>query len=177
MLTPPSTMMPTRRTWLIAILLSPLAGGKAGAQNPADSSATGERGACSVASILDERPGADSGARSAPAAAVSTPSGGRAAIRLLASVSAREVRFAAQPHVRIRLCNATLDSVRVLERRNLPKPVQVGTTYRNVYVAVEILGHVAAHCVRDAVGGSSSRAATCAQLDSGRTGVPARRAP
>jgi len=68
-------------------------------------------------------------------------------IRLFAAVSAKEVRFAAQPRIRVRLCNGALDSLHVLERRNLPSPVQVGTTYRDVYVAVEILGHLNALCL------------------------------
>jgi hypothetical protein len=74
-------------------------------------------------------------------------------IRLFASVSASEVRFAAQPRIRVRLCNGGLDSAHVLERRNLPSPVQVGTTYRNVYVAVEILGHLNALCLSGLVTG------------------------
>jgi hypothetical protein len=40
-----------------------------------------------------------------------------------------------------------MDSVHVVERRNLPDPVVVGHTYRNVYVAVEIFGRVNADCI------------------------------
>src|SRR5690242_12133242 len=80
-------------------------------------------------------------------------SSGNADIILRASVSAREVRFASQPHVSIRLCGGTLDSVRVLERRNLPTPVVAGTTYRDVYVAIEILGHLASNCIANTITG------------------------
>jgi len=74
-------------------------------------------------------------------------------IRLFAAVSAREVRFAAQPRIRVRLCNGAIDSLHVLERRNLPSPVRVGTTYRDVYVAVEMLGHLNAMCLSGLVTG------------------------
>jgi len=74
-------------------------------------------------------------------------------IRLFAAVSAKEVRFATQPHIRVRLCNGALDSLHVLERRNLPSPVRAGTTYRDVYVAVEILGHLNALCLSGLITG------------------------
>jgi hypothetical protein len=70
-----------------------------------------------------------------------------AAIVLYAAASAREVRFASQPQIRVRLCGAITDSVRIIERRNLPDPVQPGVTYRDVYIAVEILGHLNAECL------------------------------
>lgn len=86
------------------------------------------------------------------------------AIALLASAEAREVRFSREPRIRVRLCGG-LDSVRVVERRNLPRPVVAGQTYRNVYVAVEILGRLDAEClaerlgVRDAAGGTGGACA------------------
>lgn len=70
------------------------------------------------------------------------------ALRLIASVQAEEVRFARQPKICVRLHgDAQLDSVRIVGRRNIQSPVVVGTTYRNVYVAVEILGHLNAQCI------------------------------
>lgn len=69
-------------------------------------------------------------------------------VRLLASVQAQEVRFARQPTICVRLRgDARLDSVHVVARRNIRSPVVVGATYRDVYVAVEILGHLDAQCV------------------------------
>jgi hypothetical protein len=65
-----------------------------------------------------------------------------AAISIFAAVSAREVRFAKQPTIKVTLAHGTIDSIRVLERRNLPEPVQPGATYRDVYVSVEILGRI-----------------------------------
>jgi hypothetical protein len=103
-----------------------------------------------------------------------------------ASVSAREVRFASQPRVSIRLCGGTLDSIRILERRNLPSPVVAGTTYRDVRVAIEILGHLNASCItRGLTGGRAGAPGTasdpCAALgirDSARaTRAPQRRPP
>ena len=85
-------------------------------------------------------------------------------VRLLASVHADEVRFAAQPRICVRLRgDAQLDSVHVVERRNIRSPVAVGTTYRDVYVAVEILGHLNAQCISARITGQPATGA-CASL-------------
>jgi hypothetical protein len=81
-------------------------------------------------------------------------------IILLASVSARSVRFNSEPRISVRLCGG-FDSVRVVERRNLPERVVPGVTYRDVYVAVEILGHIYADCLRDALTGAAPRGQPC----------------
>jgi hypothetical protein len=66
---------------------------------------------------------------------------------LFASLSAREVRFDRPPRdIRVRLCWGS-DSLRVVQRRNLPSPVQAGVSYRDVSVAVEILGRINAECL------------------------------
>jgi hypothetical protein len=74
-----------------------------------------------------------------------------------------ELRFNRQPNVRVRLCFGG-DTLRVLSRQNLPSPVVAGTTYRNVYVAVELLGRVNAQCLADRIGvgsgGSAARTQT-----------------
>src|SRR6185436_12011122 len=88
------------------------------------------------------------GAQSAPAAPVDT---GRVAVRIFAEASAREVKFSAQPELRVRLAGG-LDSIHVIERRNLPSPIVMGTTYRDVYVAVEIFGRVNADCIARQLG-------------------------
>ena len=75
---------------------------------------------------------------------------GAADILLLASVQANEVRFATQPRVRVRLCWAG-DTLTVVRRDNLPTPVVAGTTYRNVFVAVELLGRLNAECLIDRI--------------------------
>ena len=83
---------------------------------------------------------------------------GAADIVLLVGVHADEVRFAKQPNVRVRLCWGG-DTVRVVQRDNLPSPVVAGTTYRNVYVAVELVGRVNAECLSNMLGvGNSARA-------------------
>ena len=74
-----------------------------------------------------------------------------------ADVSAREVRFAKQPELRVTLVGGTLDSVRVLERRNLPERVQPGVTYRDVYIAVEIVGKLHAQCLAERITGAGLR--------------------
>lgn len=82
---------------------------------------------------------------SAEAGAQDTTSGPAIVIR--AGVSAREIRFGTQPSLRVVLANGSIDSIRVLERRNLPQPIQPGVTYRDVYIAVEILGRLNAECI------------------------------
>lgn len=67
---------------------------------------------------------------------------------ILASVTADEVRFAKSPQICVRLTgDARFDTLRIVGRRNLSSPVVAGTSYRNVYVAVEILGHLNADCI------------------------------
>ena len=76
---------------------------------------------------------------------------GAADVLLLVGVHADEVRFASQPRVRVRLCWGG-DTVRVVQRDNLPSPVVPGTTYRNVYIAVELLGRINAECLAERIG-------------------------
>ena len=73
-------------------------------------------------------------------------------VLLRAAVSARELRVNGVPKAQVRLLGCELaDSVRVLERRNLPSPLAPGT-YRDVFVAVEILGYLDAHCLLSRLG-------------------------
>jgi hypothetical protein len=67
---------------------------------------------------------------------------------IVASASAREVRFESEPraHVRLNGC-AVLDTVIVTERTNLPDPVEPGVTYRDVRVGIEIRGWLDVQCV------------------------------
>ena len=76
---------------------------------------------------------------------------GNPTLHLLVGVEAAEVRFAKQPQVRVRLCWGG-DTLRVIRRENIPSPVVAGTTYRNVYVAVELIGRVNAECLSNAIG-------------------------
>lgn len=82
---------------------------------------------------------------------------GPADVILLVGVHADEVRFAAQPHVRVRLCWGG-DTLRVVQRDNLPSPIVPGTTYRNVYIAVELVGRLNAQCLSDLIGVGNSSA-------------------
>jgi hypothetical protein len=68
------------------------------------------------------------------------------------------VRFAKQPHVRVRLCWGG-DTLRVVQRDNLPSPIVVGTTYRNVYVAVELVGRLNGECLANVLGVGNPQAA------------------
>jgi hypothetical protein len=76
---------------------------------------------------------------------------GQGDVILLVGIHADEVRFAKQPHVRVRLCWGG-DTLRVVQRDNLPSPIVPGTTYRNVYIAVELVGRVNAECLADKLG-------------------------
>jgi hypothetical protein len=104
---------------------------------------------------------------------------GRPDIVLWVGVHADEVRFATQPHVRVRLCWGG-DTLRVVQRTNIPSPVVAGTTYRNVYVAVELVGRLNGECLANAiavgtrVGAAPPRAATTPAPSSGGAvaGVP-----
>ncbi|HZE08736.1 MAG TPA: hypothetical protein VE110_08270 [Gemmatimonadaceae bacterium] len=80
---------------------------------------------------------------------------GAADVMLLVGVHADQVTFASQPHVRVRLCFGG-DTLRILQRDNLPSPVVAGPTYRNVYVAVQLIGRVNAECLADRLGIRSS---------------------
>jgi hypothetical protein len=96
-----------------------------------------------------------------------------AAIILYAAASAREITFARQPNIRVRLCGG-LDSARIVERRNLPTPVVVGRVYRDVYIAVEVFGRLNAECVRALLTptpvDSTGQRNACASLDIGGAG-------
>ena len=90
-------------------------------------------------------------------------------IILLAEARANEVRFATQPRVRVRLCWGG-DTLRVVTRENLPSPVVAGTTYRNVYVAVELLGRLNAECLVDRIATGRTPATTPRASDSAGLG-------
>ena len=87
---------------------------------------------------------------------------GAADVILRVGVHADEVRFAKQPNVRVRLCWGG-DTLRVVQRDNLPSPVVAGTTYRNVYVAVELVGRLNAECLSNMIGvGNNTRMSSSA---------------
>lgn len=97
---------------------------------------------------------------------------GAADVILLVGVHADQVTFAKQPHLRVRLCFGG-DTVRVVQRDNLPSPVVAGTTYRNVYVAVELIGRVNAECLADRLGvGSNAPARNQGSSAASTSGAP-----
>jgi hypothetical protein len=130
-----------------------------------------EPSACVAATGPDlAAPGADSAARvrNARAAVGQGDSAQHTAVYLFAAVEAQEVRFVGQPKICVRLNgDVQLDSVRVVGRRNITSPVVSGTTYRNVYVAVEILGRLSADCISARITGVAAGATaggSCASL-------------
>jgi hypothetical protein len=69
-------------------------------------------------------------------------------VLIRASVSIAELRFESDPAARVRVGGCPDGrGLRVVERRNLPERVQPGVTYRDVYVAVEIVGRLEAACI------------------------------
>lgn len=113
-----------------------------------------EPSACVAATGPDSGAGVpDSAMRAAPRTARDTAQ--HTAVRLFAAVRADEVQFARQPKICVTLSgDVRLDSVRVVGRRNLASPVVSGTTYRDIYVAVEILGHLNAECISARITGA-----------------------
>jgi hypothetical protein len=95
---------------------------------------------------------------------------GNPTVHLLVGVQADQVTFAKQPNVRVRLCWGG-DTVRVIQRTNLPSPVVAGTTYRNVYVAVEVIGRLNAECLSSAIGVTSPQRANATQPAAGAQAV------
>jgi hypothetical protein len=120
------------------------------------------------------------GAALQPTRRDSTRAGTQPTVVLLAAVQADEIRFDQQPKICVTLHgDVRLDSVRVTGRRNITSPVVRGTTYRDVYVSVEILGHLDAECISARITGTvPSAPGVCASLgirDSTagrRTGAP-----
>ena len=112
--------------------------------------------------------GPDTGSAPVRAPAGMQPDTAHATLRILASATASEVRFVGSPKICVRLTgDAQLDTVRVIARRNLASPVVSNTTYRNVYVAVEILGRLNAECIASRITGAaadSGATARCASL-------------
>ncbi len=86
---------------------------------------------------------------SGDSARADTPAAGRADVVIRAGVSIRELRFETRPQAGAAVlgCPPGTPVVRVVERRNLPERVEPGVTYRDVYVAVEIVGRLEAECV------------------------------
>jgi hypothetical protein len=87
----------------------------------------------------------------------------KVAVVIFAEATAGEVSFKAQPRLHVQL-KGELDSIHVLDRRNLPSPVVKGTTYRDVHVAVEIFGRVNAECIARTLTGAGA-AGDCASLE------------
>ncbi len=89
-------------------------------------------------------------------------------VALFAAVQAQEVRFGRPPKICVKLRgDVRLDSVRVVGRRNITSPVVTGTTYRDVYVAVEILGRLNAECISARITGTAAgtgASGACASL-------------
>ena len=72
---------------------------------------------------------------------------------IIASAQIDQLRFESAPQLRLSLLGC--DSVRVTERRNLPRPVQPGVTYRDVAVGIEIRSWLNVQCLPRAAGAAA----------------------
>ena len=77
---------------------------------------------------------------------------------IVASAQIQELRFESAPQLRLSLLGC--DSVRITERRNLPKPVQPGVTYRDVGIGIEIRSWLNVQCLPRAAGVAADSALT-----------------
>ncbi len=142
------------------------------AQSAATGAGSAAEPSCVSASGPDAGPStADSASARTHAAAAA---GDHADVVLFASMSADEVRFAAPPKICVKLRgDVRLDSLRVVGRRNITSPVVSGTSYRNVYVAVELLGHVNAECIAARITReSAAKGLDCASLETRSGAAP-----
>jgi hypothetical protein len=104
--------------------------------------------------------GAASAQSAATAPCATTPDSARAGtaprnadVVIRASVTIDELRFQTLPQARAIDPGCPGHSpVRVVERSNLPERIEPGVTYRNVHVAVEIVGRLEAACLASLAG-------------------------
>lgn len=69
-------------------------------------------------------------------------------VLIVASVTARELRFESEPRAELRLNGCPVpDSAFVTERQNLPERIEPGVTYRDVRVGVEIRAWLNVQCL------------------------------
>ena len=74
-------------------------------------------------------------------------------VTILASATAQSVTFNGQPVVNVQFRGCGMrDTVRILERTNLPKPVVSGTTYTNVKIDVELYAYLDVNCILSQLG-------------------------
>ncbi|HEU4561790.1 MAG TPA: hypothetical protein VFS20_28455 [Longimicrobium sp.] len=101
-----------------------------------------------------------------------------AVVVIRASVQMDEVTFRSEPRATARVPGCDGPPVRVLERRNLPERVQAGATYRDVYIAVEIVGRLEAQCIAALAQGGGletvlgGACGTAARADTSRRAAP-----
>ncbi|HYH80281.1 MAG TPA: hypothetical protein VEX86_10800 [Longimicrobium sp.] len=93
-----------------------------------------------------------------------------AVVVIRASATIDEVTFRTEPRASARVVGCGGPAVRVVERRNLPERVEPGVTYRDVRIAVEIVGRVEAACLAALAGDAGLAGA----LGGGACGAPAR---
>lgn len=104
-----------------------------------------------------------------------TASAGHADVLIRASATIAELRFETQPQASARVtgCDA-IGAVRVVERRNLPERVQPGVTYRDVTIAVEIVGRLEAACIAALATDPGGAGTACAPVSADTARAPPR---
>jgi hypothetical protein len=91
--------------------------------------------------------------RAAPADSTARPD-----VVIVASAQIDQLRFESAPRAELRLFGC--DTLVVTERRNLPKPVQPGVTYRDVGIGIEIRSWLNVQCLLPALTRAGQGAAT-----------------
>lgn len=114
---------------------------------------------------VDHATTADSSSRPDSSGLGLPENGGTPDVILFVSFSADQLRFNSQPNAAIRFCWGG-DSLRVVERRNLPSPVVAGTSYKDVYIAAELRMYLSPECLARAFGPSPDIAtgSSCAAI-------------
>jgi archaellum component FlaG (FlaF/FlaG flagellin family) len=158
--------MPVARSTVVCALVA-LVGAAAVLAAQTDTTACPSPNSTSTAASQPATDSARAGRTGATAVAARDTS--HPTIALLVEATASQVRFTKQPTIRVRLCGATTDSVHVIERRNLPDHVQPGVVYRDVYVAVEILGHLNSQCLMQRLGVASAQPSATPAAGQGTT--------
>lgn len=90
--------------------------------------------------------------------ALADTAAGRPALVIVAGARARELRFERSLRMEVRLLGGEAgDTTRIVQRRNLPGPVQPGTTYTDVAVAVEVADYLNVQCLLPRPGADTIR--------------------
>lgn len=94
-------------------------------------------------------------------------------VRIVARVTAAELRLRTRPRAEVRFAGcAPPDTLIVTERVNLPDPVEPGVTYRDVRVGVDIRTHLNVFCPRSDAGADAALERLCDEIRTALAALP-----